>query len=205
MAHAFDWQAAYARLDQMRRTLESGVEPAPAEVSRILRERAAALARPREEAASPAETSEVVVFSLSGERYAVEANRVLEVLPLRDLTPVPWTPPFVLGVVNHRGQILPVLNLRRLLDLAGDGAPEDGQVVAVEVEGMTFGILADAVAGSSRVAAHDLAPPPAAFEGDRRSFTRGVTRELVALLDLDALAREPRITINEESAWDRFS
>src|SRR3990172_12567895 len=116
----------------------------PEEVKRILRERAEALAKPVEEARTPTEPLELLVFSLAGERYGIETAQVLEVVPLRGLTPVPCTPPFVLGVVNHRGRIRPVLDLRRLFELATPGVPEGGRVVAVEAGGMTFGIFADA-------------------------------------------------------------
>ena len=139
-----------------------------------------------------------MVFSFSGERYGIETAHVLEVIPLRGLTPVPGTPLFVLGVVNHRGRILPVLDLRRLFELADQGNPDGGRVVAVEAGGMTFGIFADAVVGIIRLGADEVAPPPATLAGDRRALIRGVTGEMVAVLDLEALARDPRITVNEE-------
>ncbi|MBI2553890.1 MAG: purine-binding chemotaxis protein CheW [Candidatus Rokubacteria bacterium] len=170
----------------------------PEEVKRILRERAEALARPVEDARTPAEPLELLVFSLAGERYGIETVHVFEGVPLRGLTPVPGTPPFVLGVVNHRGRILPVLDLRRLFELAGQGVPEGGRVVAVEAGGMTFGIFADALAGTIRLGADEVAPPPVTLAGHRQAFIRGVTGEMVAVLDLEGLARDPRITVNEE-------
>jgi len=170
----------------------------PEEVKRILRERAKVLARPVEEARTPAEPLELLVLSLTGELYGIETAHVLEVVPLRGLTPVPCTPLFILGVVNHRGRILTVLDLRRLFELAGQGIPEGGRVVAVEAGGMAFGIFADAVAGTIRLGADEVASPPVTLAGDRQVFIRGVTGEMVAVLDLEALARDPRITVNEE-------
>jgi purine-binding chemotaxis protein CheW len=195
---AIDWQEAYARLEGARRRLEGAESLPPEEVGRILRERAAALARPHEEATIPTETLEFLVLALAGERYGLEAARVVEVLPLRELTPVPCTPGFVLGVVTHRGRILPVLDFRSLFDLAGPGAPGGGRIVAVEAGGMTFGIFADAVVNLVRVGASEVAPPPVALDGGRRSFVRGVARGTVAILDLEGLARDPRTTVNEE-------
>lgn len=194
-----DWQEAYARLERTRQTLETGGNLPPEEVKRILRERAQALARPREEVGAPAEVLELLVLALAGERYGIETAHVLEVLPLRELTPLPGTPSFVLGVVNHRGRILPVLDLRRLFDLTGQGVTEGSRVVAVEAGGMMFGIFADAVTGVVRIGVDALASPPATLAGDRQAFIRGVTGEMVAVLDLEALARDPRITVNEEA------
>lgn len=198
MADRVQWQEAYAGLEEARRgTLGAGQERPPEEVTRILKARAQALARPLEETTTLTEVLELLVFSLAGERYGIETAYILEVVPLREQTPVPCTPPFVLGVVNYRGRILPVLDFRRLLDLAEQGIAEGSRVVAVEAEGMTFGILADAVSGVERIGAHEVAPPPMAPTGGRQSLIKGVTGEMVAVLDLKGLARDPRITVNE--------
>lgn len=170
----------------------------PEGVTRILRERAQALARPLEEAPRATDVLELLAFSLAGDRFGIETAHVLEVIPLRELTAVPCTPPVVLGVVNHRGQIRPVLDFRRLFELAGPGVAEGSRVVMVESGGMTFGIYADAVAGTVRVGAHEVAPPPATAAGDRNACVRGVTGGMIAVLDLEALARDPRIAVSEE-------
>jgi chemotaxis signal transduction protein len=58
--------------------------------------------------------------------------------------------------------------------------------------------LADAVSGVERIGAHEVAPPPIAPTGGRQTFIKGVTREMIAVFDLQALAREPRIVVNDE-------
>jgi purine-binding chemotaxis protein CheW len=191
------WREIHARLERSRRALEAGGEPPPAEAERILRERAKRLARPREEAPEAAPALELLVFALGGERYGIETDRVLEVIPVHDLVPVPCTPPFVLGVVNHRGQVLPVLDIRRLSGLPGQAAGEGGRAVVAAAGGMTLGIFAQAVEGAARAGADGLAPSPAPPAGGREAFLRGVTKELVGVLDLEALARDSRIMVNE--------
>ena len=193
-----DWQEVHARLEQERRAVEATERLSPEEASRILKERARALARPVEEAVTQAEGLELLVFSVGAERYGIETDHVVEVIPLRELTPVPCTPASILGVVNHRGRILPVLDLRRLFDLADQGVAEGSRVVAVEAGGMTFGIFAGAVTGTVRIGVEEVAPSPATSAADRQGLIRGVTGEMVAVLDLDALSRDPRITVNEE-------
>jgi purine-binding chemotaxis protein CheW len=193
-----DWQEVYARLERARQALEHGGQTPPEEAQRILRERAQALARPPEEVSLPTEPLECLVFSLGGSRYGIEATHLVDVLRFTDPTRVPGTPPFVLGVMNHRGRILPVLDIQRLLGTTETTPTSGSRVLTVEAGGMSFGILADAVAGSIRVGAEELAPPPAGRVGAGASVIRGVTDDMVAILDVDALVRDPRIVVNEE-------
>src|ERR1700712_5225839 len=88
---------------------------------RILRERARLLARVPESEPVAGAVLELLEFSLAQERYAVENRFVREVCPLKELTPLPCTPPFLLGVVNVRGRILPVLDLKKFFDLPEKG------------------------------------------------------------------------------------
>jgi purine-binding chemotaxis protein CheW len=193
---AISWQQVYVHLEQVRRALEAGGERSPETVKQILEERAKALARPLDSAPTATAMLDLLVFSLAGERYGIETEHVLETMSLRELTPVPCTPPLILGVMNHRGRILPILDLRRLLELQGQGVPPGGRVVAVEAGGMTFGILAEALVGTTQVAAHDVAPPPVSLTEDRQALCKGVTGTMVAVLDVEALAQDPRIMVN---------
>jgi purine-binding chemotaxis protein CheW len=195
---SIDWQEVYTRLERARQALEAGGQLPPEQAQRILRERAQALARPPEEVSLPTVKLECLVFSLGGERCGIETAYIVDVLRFADLTRVPGTPPFVLGVMNHRGRVLPVLDIQRLLGTAETTATSGSRVLTVEAGGMSFGILADAVAGRIRVGAEELAPPPAGRVGVGASVVRGVTDEMVAILDVDALVRDPRILVNDE-------
>ena len=168
------------------------------EVQRILKKRAEALARPFPERRSLAEPLELLVFALAGERYAVDTAHVDEVVPLREITPLPCTPPFVLGVVNHRGRMLPVLDFRRLFGLAGEGVPKGARLVATEAGGMRFAIFADNVAGTTRVELLDVTPPPVTFTDDQKAWLLGVAVDMVAVLDLEAIVRASRIVVDED-------
>jgi len=175
---AIDWTEAHERLARARRALERGAEPSAGDAERELERRARELARVPEKQAPVGEVLDVVIASVAGERYAIEAVRVLEVLKAGPLTPVPGTPAFVLGVANRRGRILPVLDLAPLLGRP-DGAAEAGQVVTVDVEGMTFGIAAAGVEGPVRVEVAEL------------------TADLVGVLDLPGLVAGRRLVVDE--------
>ena len=195
-----DWRQVHARLEETQRRLAATTSLPPDTVKRILKGRAEALAKPLEDhQAAAAEMLDLLVFSVAGERYAVEMVHVQEVVVLRGLTPVPRTPPFIRGVVNLRGRILPILDLRRLLNLGGGEIPNDALAVAVEAAGMTFGLHADTVIGTGRVAPPEAGPPSPAVDGRDAALIRGVTADMITVLDLDAVAGDPRILIDEEA------
>lgn len=194
-----DWQEVHARLERARLTMDSSGELQSTEVARILTDRALTLAKPLKDGApSMKEMIELLVVSLGGERFGIETLYALEAISLRELIPVPCTPAFVLGVVNYRGRILAILDLRRILNLPGEGVMEGSKVVAVEAGGMTLGILVNTVVGTISVLTSKVAPPPEALTGLRLALTRGVTEEFITVLDLHALARAPEILVNEQ-------
>ena len=195
-----DWQQAYATLERARQTLEVGEHLSPEEIRRILENRARSIAHPQAEVETPTDILELLVFVLGQERYGVETRHVLEVFPLQDLTPVPSTPAHVLGLVNHRGRILPVLDLRTLFGLGTNAASEKNQVVAVQTEQMIFGILVEAGLSVVRIPSVEMAPPPSSPPGESQAFIRAVTGTMVAVIDVETLARDPRIVVNDRES-----
>lgn len=192
------WAEAHARLEQAREAIQTSGELPPEEVARILRNRAQALATPPEGSAPATKMLQLLVFTLSGERFGIETAHVLEAVSLRELIPVPCTPTFVIGVTHYRGRILTVLDLQPLLNLPGKDRAACRTVISVEAGGMTFGIVADTVIETLAVPAHKVAPPPEALTGLRRAVTLGMTEELITVLDLGALVQTQEIVVNEE-------
>ncbi|MBI4390576.1 MAG: chemotaxis protein CheW, partial [candidate division NC10 bacterium] len=85
------WEQAYAQLERVRQALEASGDHSPEAARHILQARAQALARPLDPGPTATEVSDLLVFSLAGERYGIETAHVLETVPLRELTPVPCT------------------------------------------------------------------------------------------------------------------
>jgi purine-binding chemotaxis protein CheW len=198
MSTGLDWQEAYRRLEKARQALDPDEMLATEDVQNILKTRAAALARREITPRVLTEPLDLMVFRLGGESYGIESVHILEVLSLRQLTPVPSAPVVLLGIMNHRGRILPVLDLHHLFGLPGQAAADAGQIVAVEMGEMRFGFQVEAVIGTKRVDAHALVPPSHKLEeGGRRVPARGVTADMITVLDVQALARDPRIVLNQ--------
>ena len=192
-----DWRAVERRLAAARAATERVWTPDAEETKRILRERARILARPPEKAAAGDQVIEVIEFVLAYERYAVETRYVREVEPLDNLTPLPGTPAFVLGIVNVRGEILSVIDLRKFFELPEKGLTDLNKVIVLESENMLFGILADAVAGVRRIPVADIQPTLPTLTGIREAYLKGVTPGRMVILDAEKLLTDESIVVEE--------
>jgi purine-binding chemotaxis protein CheW len=166
-------------------------------VARILRERARVLARPPAVTASRDEELELLELRVADERYAIETRFVAEVHPLRDLTPLPGTPAFVRGIVNLRGRIVPVYDLRRLFGLPERGITDLHRIVLVDGAGLELGLLADVVTGVRRLPRAALSPPPTTVSAIAAEYLEGVSEERLVVLDLERILNDPRIVVND--------
>jgi purine-binding chemotaxis protein CheW len=184
---SIDWAQVHERLERGRRAL-SGPLQTPEEERALLERRARELALPLTDGSEAQPALDVVVFTLAGVRYGADAHSVVEAIELDQPTRVPCTPPVLLGIVNHRGRVLPVFDLARLL--ATEPGAGHAWVVAVEVDGMAFGLGAETVEETLRLRLDELAPAPA-------GPVRGVTDDLLTVLDLEALAVDPRLHIDD--------
>jgi purine-binding chemotaxis protein CheW len=144
------------------------------------------------------ETIAILEFRLAYESYGIESDRVDEVWPIRAYTQLPCMPPVVFGVVNVRGRIATVFDLRRLFELPEGGISDLNKVILLRGEEGGFGILADAVTGIRHVPLCDLQPGLPTLTGVRQDYLKGVTPDQVAVLDADRLLRDPKLVINEQ-------
>ena len=165
-------------------------------VRAILEERARALARSTE--TKTGETLRVVVFSLTNETYGIPTDYVREVQPLREVTPVPCTPGFVVGVINIRGSIYSAIDIRDFLGVPKRETTDLTKVILVNAAGLEVGILADDVAGEMSVPLAEIRPPLATHAGVKEEYTQGVTKDMLIILNLEALMRDERMIVHEE-------
>ncbi|MBI3376702.1 MAG: chemotaxis protein CheW [Betaproteobacteria bacterium] len=197
---AVDWEGVHRRLETARAAIERVWAPDAGEKKRILSERAQALARPMSQAEAAGESIEVVAFVLASEHYAVESRYVREVHALENLTPLPCTPAFVLGIVNLRGEILPVIDLRKFFDLPEKGLTNLNRVIVLESADMRFGVLADALAGVRRVPLGGMQASLPTLTGVREDYLKGVTAERMVILDAEKLLSDEGIVVREQVA-----
>lgn len=166
-------------------------------VTEILEQRAAALAQPLDES-EPGDTLEVLVMTFGSEHYGLETNVATAVVIGATPTVIPGTPRSWKGIVNIRGTLYPVLDLRSHLSLQATAAPVApvGVVLASSGAGLTIGIALEQPPELLRIPRKSLRPEAAgrASPGRRGSVLRTGTDELVTLLDLELLIADPRLT-----------
>ncbi len=124
-----DWAEVHHRLEAAQAALEREWTPTPEQKKKILKERAGALAREPKDRAAAGEFVEVVEFLLSYERYGIESSYVREIYPMKELTPLPCTPPFVLGIINVRGEIVAVIDNKKFFELPEKGHTDLNKLV----------------------------------------------------------------------------
>lgn len=166
--------------------------------SAILKARAQKLAQPLEGQDAPSSALQVVEFLLAHESYAVETAFVKEVYPLKEITPVPCTPPFVLGIINVRGQIVTVIDIKRFFDLPDRGLTDLNKVLIIHARDMEVGFLADAIIGGRKLELHDLQASLPTLTGIRAEYLRGVTSGQLVVLDVEKILSDRRLVIDEE-------
>lgn len=168
------------------------------EDKKILIARAQALARQPDKEEAAVERIEIVEFLLANERYGLEMSYIGEVYPLKDLTRIPCAPPFVLGVMNVRGKILSVIDMRKFFDLPDKGLPDLNKVIIVHDDAMEFGILADAILGVRQLSLAHLLPSLPTLTDIRSDYLKGVTEDRLVVLDGGKILRDRGIVVREE-------
>lgn len=177
--------------------MNSSIETAPEDKKKLLKARAMALAKEPEKKEAD-EHIEVVEFQLAGERYGIQSGYVREVYPLKELTPLPCAPQFVAGVTNVRGEILPVIDIKKFFELPEKGITDQSKVVIVRNDRMEFGILADAALGVRLIPLREMQPFLPTLTGIRAGYLRGVTKEGLVVLDAEKILADKKIIVHEE-------
>lgn len=194
-----NFREAEQRLKAASATIEHWA-PTAEETQRILQARALALAQEPSLEEAAVEGIEVVEFMLAYERYAVESRYVREVSYLQNLTPLPCTPAFVLGIVNLRGEIIPVIELKKFFDLPEKGLTDLDKIIVLQSGKILFGILADTIVSVRRILLTYIQPSLPTLIGVRKNYLKGVTPERVVILDAERLLMDESIIVQEQVA-----
>lgn len=137
---------------------------------------------------SVVEKVKVVVFRLKDEEYGVEVDQVKSIERMESITRVPNTPSFVKGVINLRGVVIPVINLRSRFQMEEEDYTDSTRIVIVHVNEMEVGLIVDAALDVLDVPLDAIEPPPEVVGGVEAAYLRGMAKledRLLVLLNLD--------------------
>ncbi|MBW2557905.1 MAG: purine-binding chemotaxis protein CheW [Deltaproteobacteria bacterium] len=164
----------------------------------VLRSRAKALAREPEREGAAEEYLEILAFLLAHETYAIETRFIREVYPLTELTPLPCTPDYIRGIINIRGQILTIIDMKKFFDLPEKGITNLNRVIVVEEGDMAMGILADEITGIRNIPKSDRNPPLPTMTGIHAGYIQGVAGEGLILMDMERFLNDRQLIVHEE-------
>lgn len=136
------------------------------------------------------EELQLVSFQLGPEEYAIDILGVQEIIRMVEITPVPNAPHYVEGVVNLRGKVIPIINLRTHLGLPMAEYTKDTRIIVVEVGRLILGFIVDSVEEVMRLSQDLIEPPSSTGRGGAEVYHKGVGRvdgRLLILLDLKLL------------------
>jgi purine-binding chemotaxis protein CheW len=195
-----DWAGFHQRLEASRAALAQKLNPSREEKQRTLRARARLLATHKREKA-PLKSMDVVEFLLASEHYGIELSYIREIHPLSEFTALPCTPPFVLGLANVRGQVLSIIDIKKLFDLPEKGLTDLNKVIIVQANQMEVGILADAILGVRSIALHELHTSLPTLTGIREEYLKGITKDPLVVLDAGKILSDEKIIVDESRNW----
>ncbi len=149
-----------------------------------------------------AELLQLVTFSIGEEEFGVDILKVQEIIRTMEITKVPRAPDFVEGVINLRGKVIPIIDLRRRFGLESRGHDKHTRIIVIEINNMIVGFVVDSVSEVLRIPANTVEPPPPVVAGLESEYISGVGKledRLLILLDLDRL-----LSGEERSMLDGF-
>lgn len=149
------------------------------------------------------EILQLVSFKIGNEEFGVNILNVQEINKMTQITKVPNAPEFVEGVINLRGRVIPVINLRTRLRLEKKEADKDTRIIVVDIDKSTIGFIVDGVSEVLRIPVSITEAPPEIVAGVDSEFIKSVGKledRLLILIDLDKI-----LTVSEKSKLESIT
>ncbi|MBB3963389.1 MULTISPECIES: chemotaxis protein CheW [Rhizobium] len=141
---------------------------------------------------------EIVSFHLGEQEFCIDIMAIREIRGWAPVTPMPHTPPYVLGLINLRGAVIPVIDMACRLGMKMTEPSERSAIIVTDIAGKLVGLLVEQVSDMMTIKSEDLQPAPEIIPEEQRAFCRGIValeKTMVCFLNLDTviadeLARE---------------
>jgi purine-binding chemotaxis protein CheW len=136
------------------------------------------------------EIVQLVTFKLGNEEFALDILKVQEINRVVEITKVPKAPNFVEGVINLRGRVIPIVDIRKKFHLNIKEATKETRIIVVNIMSKTIGLIVDSVSEVLRINSSTIQPPPPLIAGLDSDYIKGVGKldeRLIILLDIDKI------------------
>lgn len=137
---------------------------------------------------------QLVTFKLGTEEFGVDILKVQEINKMMNITKIPNAPAFIEGVINLRGKIIPIVDLRKRLGFREQPYDKSTRIIVVELEGLVLGFIVDSVSEVLRIPENTIEPPPSMVAGIESEYIEGVGKlddRLLILLELKKVFSSP--------------
>jgi purine-binding chemotaxis protein CheW len=145
---------------------------------------------------------QIVVFDLAGETYGADIHAVREIVRMQEITSIPQAPPAIEGVINLRGQVNPIMDLRKRFGLTASEETKDSRIVVVDIGEQEVGLIVDAVAEVNRIPAEAIEAPSSVVTSPGTDYISGIAKfegSMIILLDLDKVLSATELSLMNES------
>ena len=153
--------------------------------------------------AATTNVSQVVSFHLANEEYGVDIMRAQEIIMPGQITRMPEVPDYICGLINLRGHVIPIVDLRKRFGLPAKENDEHTRIIVVNVNARTIGIVVDAVTEVLRISGDQIEPPPSSIAGIDHDYIRGLVKlenKLLILLNIERI-----LSRSEQAAIESLS
>jgi len=149
------------------------------------------------------EEVQLAVFTLMGQPYSIDIMKIKQIIRPLKISRLPKAPDFLEGVINLRGVVIPVIDMRKRFGMPRREEDQETKVIIAAVERKTVGVIVDDVTEIISMPKNRVQPPPRVVKGIESTYLKGVCRhkdEILMILDLDQiLSAEEKITLTELS------
>jgi purine-binding chemotaxis protein CheW len=149
---------------------------------------------------------QLVGFRLANEDYAIAITKIQEIILMKPITRIPQVPDFIEGLINLRGSVIPIINLRKRFGLPHHEVDDETRTVVVNIHGKTVGCIVDAVTQVMRINRDQIQPPPLSFLAISHQYIAGLARideRLLIILDIERLFNEQSSVVSGQ--WSETS
>lgn len=188
----------YEKIEKAKSLIQLNSEQGKTDIEKLLKERAQKAARLNKQTDDQIENISIFEFLLGKEHYAVKTHHLKEILVTNKITEIPCTPDFIYGVINIRGNIVSVIDLKKFLHLDYVGINDNASVIVIDYNGKLVGVVADEIIGIKNIDNRKVQKEKPKTVKIKDEFIQGITDETVVILNMEKLLSEKSLLVDEK-------